>query len=73
MMEEKFFRDNLIDSFTGHCLARGDEVYLAEPSPLMYCFFGTTEADYREGILRRIRVDTFGEEFGEPETLPEKK
>ena len=57
MMEEKFFRDNLIDSFTGHCLARGDEVYLAEPSPLMCCFFGTTEADYREGILRRIRVD----------------
>ena len=48
---------NQITSFSCRCLIQDGELYLVEPAPYMYRFFGTAEADYKDGILTRIRQD----------------
>ena len=48
---------NQITSFSCRCLIQDGEMYLVEPAPYMYRFFGTTEDDYQDGILARIRQD----------------
>ena len=51
---------NGITSFSCRLLIKNGEAYLMEPSPEMCHFFGTTEADYQNGIIRRIRRDISG-------------
>jgi len=46
-----------IRSFNFKCLITKDEVFMAEPAPQMFNFFGTSEESYKEGIITRIRKD----------------
>jgi two-component system sensor histidine kinase/response regulator len=46
-----------VKSFMLKCLITADEIYMTEPSPQMYEFFGTTEESYKGGVLARIRKD----------------
>ena len=46
-----------IKSFTCKVLLKDGEMYLLEPAPQMFAFFGTTEASYKNGIINRIRKD----------------
>ena len=50
-----------IKSFHCKLLITGNEAFLAEPSPLLFSFFGTSEETYKDGIVSYITHSSYKE------------
>lgn len=46
-----------ISSFICRAVFTGEDIFLREPTPRMFAFFGTTAEDYKDGIIARIHKD----------------